>query len=344
MNKDGQVRHSKQVNFIFSLLLMLLVFIYTGTIIILIGFNLRILWISSLFIACIIAAGATWVWSLRRQINAFTESMDDLVDSAINGRKISNHYEETNLSLMEHKLMRYIDISRSNEQNIIIEKNKIKGLISDISHQTKTPLSNIMVYSQLLAEKPGLDEENRHFINSIQAQSQKLDWLIASLIKLSRLETGMISFEIALHPINQMITKSVAQVFSQAESKCINISITCDALISACYDLKWTSEALFNVLENAVKYTPQGGKIHLSAESNEMFTRIDISDTGIGIEPEELKHIFKRFYRGNNVCEIDGVGIGLFLAREIITAQGGHIKVDSVLGRGTVFSIFLSNL
>ncbi|ULO08316.1 HAMP domain-containing histidine kinase [Paenibacillus sp. 19GGS1-52] len=344
MNKDGQVRHSKQVNIIFSLLLIMLIFVYTSTIIILKGFDLTILWISSLFIACMIAVGVAWVWSLRRQITAFTESMNELVDSAVNGRKLKSHYEETSLSLMEHKLMRYIDISRSNEQNIIIEKNKIKGLISDISHQTKTPLSNIMVYSQLLAEKPGLDEENRHFINSIQAQSQKLDWLIASLIKLSRLETGMISLEIALHPVIQMITKSVAQVFSQAESKRIDISITCNTLISACYDLKWTSEALFNVLENAVKYTQQGGNIHLSAERNEMFTRIDISDTGIGIEPEELKHIFKRFYRGNNVGEIDGIGIGLFLAREIVTAQGGHIKVDSVLGKGTVFSIYLSNI
>lgn len=199
-----------------------------------------------------------------------------------------------------------------------------------------------MVFSQLLEEMPGLNENVRHYIQHIKAQSDKLDWLIQSLIKLSRLETGMISLQqIEAKPLIQTLTQALSQIYAQAENKQITINIDCGTHILACHDVKWTSEALFNLLENAVKYTPHSGQISVLAESNEMFTCIHLTDTGLGIPSEEIPHIFKRFYRGKQAREFEGVGIGLFLSREIITAQGGHINVISETGKGTTFSVYL---
>jgi signal transduction histidine kinase len=224
------------------------------------------------------------------------------------------------------------------------EKNKIKELISDISHQTKTPLSNIVLYSQLLAENNQLDDNIRGFATQIRSQSDKLDWLIQSLIKMSRLETGIISIHAAMSPVIESITKAVAQVYTQAEQKNIDITIDCDQAILASHDMKWTSEALFNIMENAVKYSDPEGKIHIAAQVNEMFIRLDIVDTGIGIEESELNNIFKRFYRCKAAREYEGVGIGLFLAREIVTSQGGYMKASSNVGKGSTFSIYLLRL
>lgn len=146
-----------------------------------------------------------------------------------------------------------------------------------------------------------------------------------------------------MSPIFQTIGSSVGAVFSYAEKKNIQIQVSCSESIKAYHDSKWTSEAFINILENAIKYTPTGGKVDVIVIQYEMFTRIDISDTGIGISENEINNIFKRFYRSNEVSQYEGVGIGLYLAREIISSQGGYIKVKSQLNEGSVFSVFLPN-
>ncbi|OBZ09558.1 two-component sensor histidine kinase [Bacillus sp. FJAT-27264] len=337
-------RHMHQTKLIYLLFFILFIFIlssYAGILLSFYGMNLKLLYVSLLFMALIILLGAAWVWFLKHQFTAHIQKVDDIVDGAIHGRDQLTLYEETSLSSLEHKLIRYIETSKASEQNMAAEKNIIKELLSDISHQTKTPLSNIMVYSQLLEETPLIAAEPRHFASQIKTQSAKLDWLIQSLIKMSRLESGMIALHPEVNGILSSITAAIAQVFNHAESKRITISINCDSGIAARHDTKWTTEAMFNLLENAVKYTAPEGKIHVAAESNEMFIVIKISDTGSGIAPVDLPHIFKRFYRGKNARDAEGVGIGLFLAREIISAQGGYIKVSSTPGQGTTFSIFL---
>ncbi|WP_379200062.1 sensor histidine kinase [Paenibacillus sp. GCM10012306] len=335
------MQQTRLIHLLFTIFFIIIVSVYTGIHLSFYGMNSKLLYISFLFMALMILLGAAWVWFQKQQFTAHIQKVDDIVDGAIHGRDQLTLYEETSLSSLEHKLIRYIETSKASEQNMAAEKNMIKELLSDISHQTKTPLSNIMVYSQLLEETPLLDSEPRHFASQIKTQSAKLDWLIQSLIKMSRLESGMISLHPQVSNIISAITPAVAQVFNQAESKEITISISCDSEIAARHDMKWTNEAMFNLLENAVKYTAPEGKIHVAAESNEMFAVIEISDTGSGIAPVDLPHIFKRFYRGKNVGDAKGVGIGLFLAREIITAQGGYIKVSSTPGQGSTFSIFL---
>lgn len=332
----------KQIHRLFLLIILILVAFFIGSIMFLYGFDPTLLQLTTLFIICLLATGAVWVWLWNRQIANYIQTLDTAIERAIHDQPPLTNYEETALSSMEHKLKRYIGMAKANERIIQTEKNKIKELISDISHQTKTPLSNIMVFSQLLEEMPELNENVRHYVKHIQAQSDKLDWLIQSLIKLSRLETGMISLQqIEAKPLIQTLTKALSQVYAQAENKQITINIDCGTHILACHDVKWTSEALFNLLENAVKYTPHSGQISILAETNEMFTCIQLTDTGLGILSEEIPHIFKRFYRGKQAREFEGVGIGLFLTREIIMAQGGHINVSSEAGKGTTFSVFL---
>ncbi|AIQ54797.1 histidine kinase [Paenibacillus sp. FSL R7-0331] len=308
------------------------------------GFSAALLQLTLLFLIAVLGTGAIYTRMLQRQITGFMDTMDEMVERAIHGQEPLTLFEETRLSSLEHKLLRYIEVGKANEHNLAAEKNMIKELISDISHQTKTPLASILLYSQLLAETPDLSPDTRQLLEQIEAQSEKLEWLITSLIKLSRLESGMIRLQSEVRPVAATITSALSHLYTRAGNKNIIINIDCDPLTSARHDYKWTSEALFNLLENAVKYTEPGGSIRITAEGNEMFTRIEVADTGIGIPEDGLEHIFKRFYRGHNAREVEGIGIGLFLAQKIISIQGGYITAASQPGQGSRLTIYLPQL
>lgn len=325
----------------FTLIFTILVLGYTGTVLYIYGNGNTIVWISCVFIIVVLLTGGVSVWILKYKIGRVIRTLDDVIDGALAGHGRVTGYAETSISSMENKLLRYIDSSTMHDKKVEAEKNKIKELISDISHQTKIPLSNIVMYSQLLAENKQLDDNTREFTTQMKSQSDKLDWLIQSLIKMSRLETGIISIHASMCPIIESITKAVAQVYIRAQTKNIEITIDCDHTIQARQDVKWTSEALFNIMENAVKYSEPEGTIHISAQVNEIFIRLDIRDTGIGIDESEINDIFKRFYRCKATREYEGVGIGLFLAREIISSQGGYIMASSIMGKGSTFSVYL---
>ncbi|MNO39823.1 Sensor protein DivL [compost metagenome] len=331
----------KRIYALYAMLYFVTILSYAAVIWYVTAFDGMVAWLTTGFVLIMFALGGILTWSLKVKLSSMIQAVDDIVDGAINGQERITGYTETNISSLENKVHRYVEITKSHEENIVAEKSKIKALISDISHQTKTPLSNIILYSQLLGEVPGLDQETMQYISQIRMQSEKLDWLIQSLIKMSRLEAGIITLQPKDLPVLPTITTSVSQIFSAAERKGIEIKISCDAAMKAKHDAKWTSEALFNILENAVKYSDSGGHIDISVAGSEMFTRIDIVDTGIGVEEQEWNLIFRRFYRSKRVAEHEGVGIGLFLAREIVTMQGGYIKVSSNIGKGSIFSVFL---
>lgn len=162
-----------------------------------------------------------------------------------------------------------------------------------------------------------------------------------AMIKTSRLETGVISLQAKVQPLYGTLAAALGGILLKAEKKQIEVTVDCTETVSAAHDRKWTTEALFNILDNAVKYTPEGGKIHVAVACWEMYAKIDISDTGIGIPEEHQGAIFKRFYREDSVHDAPGIGIGLYLAREIITRQAGFIRVVSEVGAGSTFSVFL---
>lgn len=274
--------------------------------------------------------------SVRKTI----KNLNKMIDSVIDGTFSEATFDESLLSSLEAKLKRYLSHSHMTSQKLEEEKNVIKSLISDISHQTKTPIANIMLYSSLLMERDNISDDTRNMIEQVNLQSQKLDFLIEALITASRLETSIISVNPIKNSISELVDNILIQIESKSKAK--NIDITTDIEEGyAIFDMKWTVEAIYNIVENAVKYTQNGGSVKIIAIPYELFYRIDIIDNGIGIEDKDLCKIFQRFYRSQNVQQIEGVGIGLYLTREIISSECGYIKVASKINEDTTFSVFL---
>ena len=267
-----------------------------------------------------------------------TDRLGDVLDSAIDGNFIESSYDESVESLLESKLNEYLSSSSLSAKKVEEEKDKIKTLISDISHQTKTPIANLMLYSELLAEED-LSESAREKVAAISSQSEKLKFLIDSLVKMSRLESGLMNYVPVASSVDELLESITDSLSSKASSKGISISYEPTTLYINT-DPKWTYEAIFNIADNAVKYTNEGG-VKMSATEYEMLVRIDIEDTGIGISEEDSAKIFSRFYRSREVSEEEGVGIGLCLAREIITGVGGYIRLESTPGKGSKFSVYI---
>lgn len=268
------------------------------------------------------------------------ERLYKMLDEATSGEFQEKTYDESAISALETKMKYYISQNIASEDNLEQERDKIKALISDISHQTKTPIANILLYSSLLKEMGELSDESKELLEQICSSSENLNFLIGALIKTSRLETGIISVKAMENPVGKLLENVLSQVELKAQEKSIAIN-TQWSQEKAVFDMKWTIEAVYNILDNGVKYTGDGGYINIRVKDYEMFCRIDIQDSGIGIDEEEQSKIFSRFYRSQSVQDIEGVGIGLFLTREILSAQGGYMKVDSNVGEGSTFSVFL---
>ena len=306
----------------------------------------KIMIINASFTFIIILISSSLVYSLRKTIVEFSDKMCETIDSIIEKKEniIFDYNEDTLLSKIQQKLKRLIEILNNDRNKANIEKENIKTLISDISHQIKTPIANISMYNETLIERELSKEQQIMCLSTMKSQVSKLDWLVKALIKMSRLENNIISLNKSFTYIKDTIATALSGVYLKAEEKDICITVKCPDDIKLNHDKKWTSEALFNILENAVKYTNYGGKIDVSVEQWELFTKIDITDNGIGISEQDINKIFKRFYRCSEVQDIEGVGVGLYLANEIITKQGGYIKVTSKKSKETTFSVFLQNL
>ena len=293
----------------------------------------EILWIAAIFIL----SGVFWYFLFFQKEKRLLNRLQQMLDCAIDGELERTEISEEKYSALENSMKQHLDssfLARKNQQE---EKEVIQKLISDIAHQTLTPISNLKIYGEILSET---NHENQEEIATILEQTEKLDFLIQSLVKLSRMESGII----AVHPEDTTIAQMFASVQQQFNVKVREKNITlslCDTDLHVLCDPKWTVEAIGNIVDNAIKYTARGGKIKIKAGQYSFFVKIDITDNGIGIEKEEIPKIFGRFYRSMSVTDQPGVGIGLFLAREIIQAQNGYIKVTSEREKGSTFSVFL---
>lgn len=266
------------------------------------------------------------------------DTLEKMIDAAADGEYSETKFDESRLSALETKFSNYLSSSNTSSKNIMKEKEKIKTLISDISHQTKTPISNLILYSELI-EEVDLSEDMRSNVEAIKQQAEKLEFLIKSLVKLSRLENGILNLSPRKEEIQPMLQDIYEQYISKASEKNLELNIE-KTTSKATFDRKWTTEALGNIVDNAIKYT-NTGEITINVKEYEIFTRIDISDTGIGIAETEQAEVFSRFYRSQSVHNDEGVGIGLYLTREIISSEGGYIKLTSELGEGSTFSVYI---
>ena len=285
----------------------------------------------------ILAAGlAIFDFLIRRRS---LKRMYAMIQSAIDGTFQADLYDESLFASVENKLAEYIAASQVQAVKTAEEKEKIKTLISDISHQTKTPLANILLYTELLKEEGSENNENRELL---EAQAKKLDFLIRSLVKMSRLETGILIMHPEKNAVSALLEEARDQYAASAQEKGLYLRVLWQEAegISACFDPKWTLEALGNLIDNAIKYT-ETGSITVQVKAYELFVCIEVADTGIGIAEEEQAKIFGRFYRSMQVADRAGVGIGLYLAREILRQQSGYMKLASEAGKGAVFSIYL---
>lgn len=288
--------------------------------------------------ASILLAGGVVLW-YRRRTQRTLERLNRMLDIAMQGEFTENSFDETMLSALESKLAHYLAASTVSARNVAAEKDKLKTLIGDISHQTKTPIANILLYTQLLSEQP-LRPESRPCVDALEGQTKKLQNLLDALVKTSRLESGVIVLHPACGTLQAVIDAAFAQIAPKAEEKKIRITLE-PTEADAVFDPKWTEEAVYNLLDNAVKYTPAGGAVRVTAAAYQMFSAIHVSDTGPGISEEEQPRVFQRFYRGAEYAEEEGVGIGLYLVRQIAEGQDGYVKVRSQVGSGSTFSLFL---
>lgn len=265
--------------------------------------------------------------------------LDAMLEAAIDGRFTEETFDESRLSALESRLARYLTASTLSARKVQEQKDQISALISDISHQTKTPVANLQLYAQLLAEQ-SLTPQGTECVQAISAQADKLQTLIEALVKTSRLENGIL----AVHPepseLAPVVERAAAQYAPRASEKGITLTVT-PIEGNAVFDPKWTEEALCNLLDNGVKYTPPGGAVTVAVKNYELFSTIQVRDTGPGVSETEQAKIFGRFYRGAGNYREEGVGIGLYLTRKIAEKQGGYVRVESMPGKGSTFSLFL---
>lgn len=287
--------------------------------------------------------GAVFLKFFQRKLSEFTDSLCRTLDGMIDGSEnpAIDFDAETSLARISHRLERLYNIMQINRCKIEKEKAELQALVSDISHQTKTPIANLKMVNDTLLTRTMPVEKQREFLQAIGSQLDKLDFLIQAMVKTSRLETGVITLEKKLTLFADTLAIAVNGILTPMDKKQIVLSVDCRSDLTLFHDSRWTAEALYNLLDNAVKYTPTGGNICVTVQILEMYLKIDVTDTGRGIPESKQATIFKRFYREEAVHDIDGIGIGLYLAREIITMQGGYIKVTSAVGIGSTFSVFL---
>lgn len=279
---------------------------------------------------------------IKRTFSDFFKNLLTMMDKMINGESVDTHQtiDNTYISQTYYRLNRLYDILQAQQHSIEEEKYKLQSFISDISHQLKTPITNLKLLQETLKQTDLLPKDYHNYLGTQGKQIEKMDFLLQSLLKTAQLENGLISLQPSLTSIGSTILSSLEGIFIPAEKKNIEVYYDNTKDYTILHDTKWTCEALFNIMENAIKYTPPNGKLIVSLNRTEKYIKISIRDTGIGIEPAELPNIFIRFWRGNTKVS-EGNGIGLYLCKQIITLQQGYILVNSTVNLGTEFEVYL---
>lgn len=309
-----------------------------------------------LFLLCLLLAWAALIY--RKREKKLKISILQMLEEASSGSFQDKRFDETSVSEVENRMWNYLENRQTAMERIERDRQRMQSQISDIAHQAVLPVSNIVLYTQLLEENLSngftgtkINEiENVQLtkaevseiiseITAIRDEIGTLDFLIQSLVKLSRMENGIINLNAEKQQIKPMLDLVKQQFAIKAKNKGIDFLIE-DTEETAVFDRKWTLEAVANIVDNAVKYTQEGGKISIHTEALPSLVRIDIADTGIGIREEEQGAVFSRFYRSVETSNSRGGGIGLYIAREVMRVQNGYIRLRSEYGNGSTFSLY----
>lgn len=280
---------------------------------------------------------------VRKGLVQYTTQLMGSLDAILAGEKALDLLEnqDTLDGKLQAKLVQLGEMMEQKARENLRQREQLETIISDISHQVKTPIANIRMYHSLLERKALEEEKREEFQEAVERQVDKLEFFMKSMIRMSRLETGIVQVQPEKSAVSALVAQAVCDVALKAEQKKIEIVIEESEELTAYFDKRWTAEAVFNILDNSVKYTQDGGRIVLSAGKTDFYVRIGIKDNGRGIAEARIPLIFKRFYREPESANVEGVGLGLYLAREIVMKQKGFIEVHSNEGTGTTVYVNL---
>lgn len=299
---------------------------------------------ASLLLAGTISAG---IWfHMRRKYIRFTEKVCRSIDNILEGKdpESMETEEESLASKTTMRLKRLREITAASARENERQKQEVQSVVSDISHQLKTPIANVVMYCDT-AMNPQLSEEERaHCMEVLKGQVRRLDFLVQTLIRLARLEQNMIRLQPQQTSLRELVNAAEDIIHAKAAEKEIQVEMSCPEDTKLWCDEKWTLEALINILDNAVKYSPKGSCIRVCSEQLEIYTKISVSDSGMGILPEHINDVCRRFYREERAAKTEGLGIGLYLTREILDREKGYLKILSKENQGTTVSLYLLNV
>lgn len=285
-------------------------------------------------------------WGVYRLDDAYitgvVADLSELADMLLHleEKEIFPGNEDTVLSKLQNKIAKLTGILKQGRQRAEQEQQELKELVSDISHQLKTPLANLKMYSEFLEDTSLPEEKRREYTGVLRMAVERLQFLSENMIKISRLESGLIQMDSRMQSLNETVLKSVKNVYPKAKQRGTEIIYREQGQVILNHDRNWTAEAVFNLLDNAVKYGRRGNAVILSVQRLGMFVQVSVEDENGAIPQEERNQVFRRFYRGRGSKEQEGIGVGLYLAREITEMQGGYMNLKTT-GKGNVFSIML---
>lgn len=299
-----------------------------------------------IFVSILIAVLSVFAWLIHfledQYVSSIVSDLSELTDMLLFVRKeeIFPENEDTLVSKLQAKVIKLADVLQKKERKSKEEQENIKSLVSDLSHQLKTPIANLKMYSAFLRDNTLEQEKREQYVQILQMSVERLYFLSESMIKISRLESGLIHLHPELQSLNGTVLQAVKQVYVAAKEKQVEMEYEEEAELLIDHDRNWTAEAVYNLLDNAVKYAKEESCIKLSLRSLGMYTVITVEDQNDPIPEAEQSQVFMRFFRGSNSRKKEGVGVGLYLAREIAMQQGGYMKLQA-RGTGNSFSIFL---
>lgn len=317
-------------------LLIMIVFTILAMLVARIIFSTEAAWFTA--IVCLIFMGISILFTGWRynEIKKLSRKLHQ-ISSGEYSLDVRDNYEGE-LSILKNDIYKVTSMLSEQRSLLQEDKRKLSEAISDISHQLKTPLTSMIVMIDLLKD-PSLDEnKRREFIFHISAQLERMEWLVSSLLKLSKIDAGTVLFKKEKVIVAELMKKVANVVAVPMDIKQQSFLMEGDSHASFIGDFKWTTEAFINIIKNCVEHTAEGGRITTYFSENALFTEIVITDNGKGILKEDLPYIFQRFYKGKHADD-DSVGIGLAMAYSIVTNQQGDISVQSEVGKGTKFTI-----
>lgn len=298
-------------------------------------------WLIILYGAVNLAVFAGVYLLIERRVDgklyAFSEMMEELIDGRVTIAFPVT--EDTILSRMQGQLLRLYDILCSYEERERQFRGQLNENIGDLVHQLNTPITNIGMYAGFLGRDDLMADEKGRFLACLEEQTRKLSWLGESFSKVSRLETGIIRLKPQRQSLEMILLQAVGQVMEKAKNRGMEIDLLGQLQSMVMVDTKWTVEAIFNVLDNAVKYGDAGSRIEMEVTKLTNYVGVAVRNSGIRIAPEEYHKLFKRFYRGREVGEREGVGLGLYITRKIVEEEGGYIKAGRTADERTEFML-----